>query len=298
MKRRVWWVLIVALIGSALLAPLAAAAPPAAGPVLVKLGFNFIRQGRAGLVYVEGGEIAAVRAVFQGRAYNFYPDGARFTGLISADMDGDVGQFPLQVWVDHADGTSERIDQPIQVNYGEFGRSEVYVSAALQPLLEPQVELDEMAQLFNILSRFTPTRYWAEQGFIRPSPADEVGWFGANRLYNGTYWRRHTGLDMRVPPNTPVTVVASGRVMLAETLDIRGNYVLIDHGWGVYSGYAHLTQILAVPGQWVRQGDVIGLSGSTGRSGGAHLHWEMAVGGVWVDPGDFVALRLGGAGPQ
>jgi murein DD-endopeptidase MepM/ murein hydrolase activator NlpD len=85
--------------------------------------------------------------------------------------------------------------------------------------------------------------------------------------------------------------------MLAEALDIRGTYVLIDHGWGIYSGYAHLTEALVLPGQWVRQGDVIGLSGSSGRSGGAHLHWEMAVGGVWVDPGEFVALGLGG-GPQ
>jgi len=90
-----------------------------------------------------------------------------------------------------------------------------------------------------------------------------------------------------------VTAIASGRVMLAELMDIRGNYVAIDHGWGVYSGYAHLSEMLVVPGQWVRKGDVIGLSGVNGRSAGAHLHWEMVVGGTWIDPEQFVGLGLG-----
>ena len=83
--------------------------------------------------------------------------------------------------------------------------------------------------------------------------------------------------------------------MLAEDMEIRGGYVLIDHGWGIYSGYAHLSQKFVVPGQWVRQGDVIGLSGNNGRAAGAHLHWEIAVGGVFVEPDDFVAMGLGGS---
>jgi murein DD-endopeptidase MepM/ murein hydrolase activator NlpD len=67
---------------------------------------------------------------------------------------------------------------------------------------------------------------------------------------------------------------------------------MIDHGWGVYSGYAHLSEFMVVPGQWVHKGDVIGLSGMTGRTSGAHIHMEMAVGGVWTDPESFLALGL------
>jgi murein DD-endopeptidase MepM/ murein hydrolase activator NlpD len=200
----------------------------------------------------------------------------------------------MQVWVKHSDETSERIDQEVQVNYGEFGRSDVTISAALAPLLQPEINQAEMDKLYNILNRFTLERYYVG-GFVLPSANEQIGWFGTWRLYNSTYWYRHTGLDIRMPIGTSVTATASGRVMLSEMLAIRGGYVLIDHGWGIYSGYAHMSERFVVPGQWVTQGDVIGLSGMNGRSSGAHLHFEMAVGGEWVDPEAFLALGLDAA---
>jgi hypothetical protein len=293
LKRR----LFLGLIGLLLLTgPVwASAAPDQAGPVTVSYDFQWIRQGRVGVVRVSGPDVAEVRAVFQGRVYYFYPENDGFTGLISADMESDIAPYTMQVWVKYADGTSERVDKDIDVETGEFGSSKVTVSASLAPLLEPDIETAEMDRLFNIMDRFTPERYWARSGFISDSIAEEIGWFGTWRLYNDTYWKRHTGIDVRVPMGTPVTAIADGRVMLADDLAIRGGYILIDHGWGIYSGYAHLSQKLVVPGQWVRQGDVIGLSGNNGRASGAHLHWEVAVGGVFVDPGDFVAMGLGGS---
>ncbi len=291
LKRRTLIGLIVVMT---LFAPaLAAAAPQQAGPVTISYDFQWIRQGHVGIVRVNGADVAEVRAIFQERVYHFYPEKGAFIGLISADMDQDVGEYPMQVWVKYTDDSGERLDKIVEVNYGEFGRSEVTVSPSLMPLLEPEVEEVENAKMFNLITRFTPEGYWADQGFVTPTAAVEIiGWFGAWRLYNGTYWRRHSGSDYRIPSSTPVNIMASGRVVLAEELSIRGNYVLIDHGWGIYSGYAHLSQILVVPGQWVRQGDVIGLSGNTGRSSGAHLHWEVAVGGAWTDPDSFVALEL------
>ena len=199
----------------------------------------------------------------------------------------------MQLWIQYGDGSSERVDQAVEVGSGGFGSSEVPLPASLTPLMDLDVENAEMDRLFDVMDRFTPARYWEGQGFVLPGDAVQIGWFGTWRLYNGTYWRRHTGLDMRMAIGTPVAAAASGRVMLAEEMAIRGGYILIDHGWGVYSGYAHLSEKLVVPGQWVQQGDVIGLSGLNGRSAGAHLHWEMAVGGTWVDPLDFVALGLG-----
>ena len=71
--------------------------------------------------------------------------------------------------------------------------------------------------------------------------------------------------------------------MLAEELAVRGNMVIIDHGGGVFSGYAHLSALHVTAGQTVTGGDVIGLVGTTGLSTGPHLHWEMAVAGVLVD---------------
>ncbi|GAB4428212.1 MAG: M23 family metallopeptidase [Anaerolineae bacterium] len=270
-----------------------AAQAPSARPIIINYDFKWIRQGSVGIVRVTGPDLADVRAVFQERVHPFYWDGQRFVGLIAADMEQDVGSYPLQVWVRYQDGSSERIDKTIEVNYGEFGRADVVLPASLTPLLDQQVEDEEMTRLQSFFRRFTPERYWAAGGFVIPSANPRIGPFGTWRLYNGTVWRRHTGLDIRMPMSTPVTATGSGRVVLATTLAIRGGYVLIDHGWGIYSGYAHLSELLVVPGQWVRQGDVIGLSGMNGRSAGAHLHWEMVVGGTWVDPEQFVSLGLG-----
>jgi murein DD-endopeptidase MepM/ murein hydrolase activator NlpD len=73
-------------------------------------------------------------------------------------------------------------------------------------------------------------------------------------------------------------------VALAGPLEVRGNAVILDHGWGVYSGYYHLSEVVVAEGQLVAQGEMIGRLGNTGLSTGAHLHWEMRVGGVLVDP--------------
>jgi hypothetical protein len=280
------------LIGLLALPSTAAAVPrQQTGGVIILPDFQTLKQGRAGLVRVMGQDLAEVRAVFQERLFFFYQDGSDFVGLLSADMESDTGTYTMQVWVKYADGTAERIDQPIEVVSGEFGRSDLTVPNSLVPLLQPEVEQAEHDKLFNILTRFTPDRYWVG-GFTPPNLNELVAWFGTWRLYNSTYWSRHTGVDIRAAVGTSVTASAAGRVMLSEELPIRGGYVMIDHGWGVYTGYAHLSSRLVVPGQWVKAGEVIGLSGLSGRTTGAHLHWEIAVSGVWVDPEDFVTLGL------
>jgi murein DD-endopeptidase MepM/ murein hydrolase activator NlpD len=97
----------------------------------------------------------------------------------------------------------------------------------------------------------------------------------------------HEGTDFAIPSGTPVYAPADGVVMVAEPLAVRGNAIVIDHGWGLYSGYWHLSEFKVTPGQTVKQGDLIALSGNTGLSTGAHLHWDMRVLGLNVDPMQF-----------
>ncbi|HMM28363.1 MAG TPA: M23 family metallopeptidase [Aggregatilineaceae bacterium] len=281
--------LLIALSGGP--AGASSARAQTASRATVALAGQWIRQGQAGVVTVRGEGIADVRALFQGRLYHFYPEGSRYVGLLSVDVATDVKDLPLQVMVRYTDGTTEQIEHMVPINWGNYARGAVMLPGALLPLLDPEINNAEDSKMANIVGRFTAARYWAG-GFVQPNPGDIVGYFGATRLYNDSYWYTHSGLDTAMPEGTPVTAAANGRVILSETLPIRGTYVLIDHGWGVYTGYAHLTQRLVVPGQWVHQGDVIGLSGNTGRSTGPHLHWEVAVGGVWVDPQAFLELGL------
>ncbi len=110
--------------------------------------------------------------------------------------------------------------------------------------------------------------------------------FGNLRAYNdGAYDFYHTGLDLSACGNTlNVYAVAKGRVILSESLIVRGNYVMIDHGWGVLTAYGHLKETYVSNGEVVDKGQLIGLIGNTGRVTGPHLHWEVWVNGVLVDP--------------
>jgi murein DD-endopeptidase MepM/ murein hydrolase activator NlpD len=117
--------------------------------------------------------------------------------------------------------------------------------------------------------------------------------FGEFRTFNGTNVpARHTGWDLRAPVGTEVRTMGAGVVAYAGLLDIRGNHVVIDHGYGIYSGYSHLSQIHVTRGQTIYPNQIIGVSGNTGRSGGPHLHWEIAINGKWVDSADFLQMWL------
>ena len=80
--------------------------------------------------------------------------------------------------------------------------------------------------------------------------------------------------------------------MLAERLTVRGNAVIIDHGWGVHTGFYHLSEINVVVGQQVQMGALVGRVGNTGLSTGAHLHWDMRIRGINVDPYEWTGREI------
>lgn len=101
--------------------------------------------------------------------------------------------------------------------------------------------------------------------------------------FNGTA-RRHLGIDMPGVVGTPVHAAADGVVAMAGRAGGYGNLVTIEHAGGLETRYGHLSAILVAPGAAVRQGDLVGLMGSTGRSTGSHLHFEVRVDGVAENP--------------
>ncbi len=108
--------------------------------------------------------------------------------------------------------------------------------------------------------------------------------FGARRSYNGGPYRSyHEGVDFAAYGGTPVLAAATGTVVVAEFLYVRGGAVIIDHGLGIYSGYYHMSSIAVAPGDVVTTGQIVGEVGTTGLSTGNHLHWDLLVDAVWVD---------------
>jgi murein DD-endopeptidase MepM/ murein hydrolase activator NlpD len=94
----------------------------------------------------------------------------------------------------------------------------------------------------------------------------------------------HPGVDISVPTGTPVKAAADGSVTYAHSFAGYGKVVIIDHGGGCSTYYAHLSRFEVLPGQQVRRGEVVAYSGATGRATGAHLHYEVRMNGVPVNP--------------
>lgn len=122
-------------------------------------------------------------------------------------------------------------------------------------------------------------------GFAWPVEGRLGGIFGSRRILNGVPRRPHNGLDITAPRGTPVKAAAAGVVTLARPdMFLTGQTVLIDHGHGLTSVYAHMSAILVEEGQPVAKGAPIGLVGATGRVTGAHLHWGVTWFATHVDP--------------
>jgi murein DD-endopeptidase MepM/ murein hydrolase activator NlpD len=123
------------------------------------------------------------------------------------------------------------------------------------------------------------------QGFIWPVQGRISGRFGNQRIYNGDPKAPHSGMDIAVPQGTPVKAPAAGIVTFAKPdLYLTGGTILIDHGFGLSSNFLHLSRLDVRVGESVKQGQVIGAAGMTGRATGPHVHWGFNWFGVRLDP--------------
>ena len=143
---------------------------------------------------------------------------------------------------------------------------------------------DDNAQVAAVRVRDTPET-WFLPGFIWPATGPISGVYGSQRILNGKPRAAHWGVDIAVPVGTPIVAAAEGIVTLAhEDMLLNGKTMLIDHGYGVNTTYLHMSRMVVAVGQHVKQGEVIGYSGQTGRATGPHLHWALNVFGVRLDP--------------
>lgn len=210
----------------------------------------------------------------------------RYWALIGLHALTQPGVVGLNVSWQEEDGARGVVRWPVQVVDGGYPTYDIVLPPEKGDLLDPELvraEAERLAAIWN-----SPEAEPAWQGrFLRPV-ADEFvtsAPFGQRRSYNsGPVSSFHTGQDFAAPEGAPVIAPAAGTVVLAEPLIVRGNAVVIDHGYGVYSGYWHLSAIEVAKGQPVQPGDLIGLVGTTGLSTGNHLHWELRLHGAAVAP--------------
>lgn len=122
-------------------------------------------------------------------------------------------------------------------------------------------------------------------GFKWPVIGPISGVYGSQRVLNGAPRRPHYGVDIAVPVGTPIVAPAPGIITYSNAdMYFSGGTIILDHGQGLSSSFLHLAEVLVQPGQSVRQGEIIGKVGATGRVTGPHLDWRMNWQGAYIDP--------------
>ena len=146
----------------------------------------------------------------------------------------------------------------------------------------------ENGQVWLARQNFSENSFYKE-AFVMPAQGPITGVYGSQRIFNGVPKRPHFGLDVAGPVGTPVVAPASGVVTLAhDDMYYSGGTLIIDHGRGISSTFIHLSKIHVEKGQEIKQGDLIGDIGATGRVTGPHLDWRVNWFNQRLDPAFFV----------
>jgi murein DD-endopeptidase MepM/ murein hydrolase activator NlpD len=255
-----------------------------------------IKQGGTGEIKVKTIPNVTLSGILVDHQLHFFPmeDGTQ-VALQGVHALLPPGVYPLRLEATLPDGSNQSYEQNILIVPGNYLTGENLV---VDPsLIDPAITDPEQKQLESITLPTTPTKYW-NGGFTSPAIAYADSTFytsqyGTRRTYLGQgtdlkidWW--HTGLDFGGGTGLPITAPARGKVIVAENWTVRGGTTIIDHGWGVYSGFWHQSKFDVQVGDIVEQGQVIGEVGGTGRVTGPHLHWEVWVNGIQVDPLDWL----------
>jgi murein DD-endopeptidase MepM/ murein hydrolase activator NlpD len=210
-------------------------------------------------------------------------------------LDAVPGTSSYRLTAKTASGSSLAIDGALAISAKSFPEQRLTVeSKFVNPPGSAAKRIErEKKRLGAIYARRTPLPPPASP-FVSPVPGEPTSEFGTRRIFNGEPRAPHPGIDLRAASGTPVAVSGPGRVALATILYFSGGTVIVDHGGGLFTVYAHLSKIETKEGVSVRAGDVVGMSGATGRVTGPHLHWGARVGEAIFDPRALLDSRLFG----
>jgi hypothetical protein len=238
--------------------------------------------------------VTVLTAQFQNQSIPLYvhplKPGVKYFGLVALPLTSKPGRTHVTVdWTDTEGQHTQNI--PFDIAAGSYRTDTLTVEPGKVNLKKSDLERvkREKKELKHIWQNASDYSLWKSE-FQLPIESDITSSFGNQRMFNGQLKSFHRGTDFRAPVGKPIVAANTGTVKLARGLFYSGNLVIIDHGTGVFSLYAHLSRIDVVAGQYIEKGQQIGLAGATGRVNGPHLHWGIKVNGTYVDPLQFVGV--------
>ena len=244
---------------------------------------SFIGQGEAGLVTVRARALEpAVTWLEKKVTLAFSNRDKLWTGFFGADLTTPPGRYTLKI-----NGTEGGSPEYVTVTVlsKDHGTRSITVPTAMVELdTETLVRVrKEIKGVKEILARSAADPLWWGS-WKRPVPGIVVSPFGCRNIVNGMKRSPHSGVDLRAPAGTPVKVTNRGVVALTADHFFSGKSIIIDHGGGIHSMYFHLNHISVEVGDVVEKGELIGLTGSSGRVTGPHLHFGIRLDGRRINP--------------
>ena len=215
-----------------------------------------------------------------------YRTGPRdWRALVGIDLDVAPGDYEVKIDGSFASSEHAFATQAIHVEAKEFPTRTLRVPPQyVTPPASAKARIDRERQLLGRLFRVNaPSPRWTEP-FAVPISGAVVSGFGVRSVFNNEPRAPHGGADFASAEGTPIAAPAGGDVVLVQDLYFTGNTVVVDHGLGLQSLFAHLSRTDVHEGDVVARGQVIGAVGATGRATGPHLHWTVRLNGARVDP--------------
>ena len=243
-----------------------------------------VQQGHTWLLRIRSNEQAAVDARLGDRTLTIVNGNGYGWAMLGFGPNDDPRAFPLVVDGRDQAGNESRVSQTVQLAAENWTRDEVEIPRQIASLLESDIRANEDKALLPTYQKVSPDKLW-EGRFMVPVQGEIITPFGTLRSYNGgPVVGHHGGADIAAGAGRNDQAAARGRVVTIDKVQLRGNIVILDHGLGVFTTYAHLASVDVQAGQLVERGQAIAKVGSTGLSTGPHLHWELWVGGQNVNP--------------
>jgi murein DD-endopeptidase MepM/ murein hydrolase activator NlpD len=236
-------------------------------------------------------DISAVRVEAFGREFTgFAVDPRTWRVLVGIDLETAPRTYSLAVEATEPSQVA-RIAHRLVVTPRQFRTRRLTVDEAfVNPPPEAQDRIArETAELNDLWAHSSTSKLWTSP-FVRPVPDPANSAFGTRSILNGQPRSPHSGADFNSATGTPIKSPSGGRVVLAGDRYYTGNTVMIDHGLGLFSLFAHLSEIQVKLGDTVNAGDIVGKVGATGRVTGPHLHWSVRLNGARVDPLSLLAV--------
>jgi murein DD-endopeptidase MepM/ murein hydrolase activator NlpD len=219
--------------------------------------------------------------LFNNRRIAVFPYKNTWVAMAGIGLSTKPGDYEFSI--NHADGLS--LKTKVTVKYKKYDEQHLTIKnkRKVNPNKEDSKRIAaESKRKKKAKKQFSETL--PNVDFIWPVNGRISSIFGLRRFFNEQERRPHNGLDIAADEGTPVKATASGTVIESGNFFFSGNMVYIDHGQGIISLYAHLSEISVKTGDVVKQGDIIGQVGQTGRVTGPHLHFAVFANQTLIDP--------------